>query len=594
MHFKLLYIVKMADTIDFTLGIQACISSDPFKLLVNMFSTLYTGWLSEQNIANVVELFTPCKYITVMEKVLSRMKDKNIIDNSVTELSVEDTIRGAIELLGGRAIREDECQYITEILVVIDLYMKNQLINKNVAFKKGSRKVKSDERSKTNVLLPDGMFGVVGNQNDFINIASNKHDLGVVLKRYGREIVRLGLSRKIPSIRIIYPNNNYGIAMMRTITLQACRGKMLAMIDDDDISCGIDSLHRIGRTMLEQNKYVAEVQSWWNPHRLSTIGTGMWERVFDAQALKHFGIGFCPTFSMGEDTTFLELLRMLFDDKFIIITTDGNVIDDAEPYPRNIDLKYLYLNPSNSWEASSVTVTGELQKEETSLYIVQVCKQLGIYDTLSKAIPSDRKCNGPISYCAGYKFIHTADEMKSSQIISTNDVICPIYQFKLEGENIVKDGDNNVKYIWALPSPETEEIVSFSTNITADEAIKKNVIDFNLGEYIKYNDEGNLVVTGKLRPRSSSINDATGVVSYNGVEMSWVDWNNNIYDELIKEFAEGKGAINARTKLRGGANRSYIMLILLALALILLIIIPIICKCICSKNNRSSLSHVDE
>ena len=583
----------MADEdITFTLAVQACLRSNLFKLTLNLFSTLYTGWINEQNIPNIEEMFIPCNYGDVMKKVLKKMKETGDIKEGTNKLTIPETIRSAIRLLNGRPITAEECQYTTEILVAVDLYNGQPPgLASNRAFRNGMRKFEPEKRPNDSVLLPDGMFGKIGNQVDYTDMKSTTHPLTGPLELYKQEIDSLKLSEKIPSIRVIYPHNNYGIAMMRTIVLQTCKGRILGMIDDDDISCGLDSLHRIGKTMIDNGKYVAETTSWWGDiWSKATIGVGMWERVFDAQALKRFGIGFCPTFSHGEDDVFLMILRMLFADKFIKVATDGSIINGMT-YPENIDLKYLYLMPSKSWDKSSIAVTSEIQKEEISVYVVQLCKRLGIYDALSKAIPSTYKCNGTISRCDGYTFIHVADDLESTSIVSAGDVICPVYLYKLDGRDMVKDGDPNVRYIWAMPSPEIEDKITFNTNILADNAIKENVIKYKLGEIIKYDDEGNLVVTGNLHPRSSSIDNNTGTVSYNGDESaSWIAWNNKIYDELIAELNDQR-FINARTKLRGGANKSYIILILLALALLLLIIIPIICKCVSNKNNSIPLSN---
>ena len=596
--FKLLYIVKMTDDIEFTLAVQACGGSDTFKLLVNLFSTLYTGWISENNIRHVRDLFVSRrKYMDIMREVLAKMKDEKMIDSSQTKLSMVETIKGAIKLLGGRAIKNEELQYKTEILVVTDLYFPppNTILPK--AFKEGSIKVKPEERKRDGsyVVLPDGMFGMIGDQKNFMDIPSSRQFLAGLLRLYKQEIDILGLSEKISSIRIIYPHNNYGIAMMRTISIQECRGRMLAMIDDDDISCGLDSLHRIGKTMLENNKYIAETQSWWNNKSEATIGTGLWERVFDARMLKKYGICLCPTFSHGEDDVFLMIMRMLFADKIIKIATDGTVIVGKTKYPKDKDLKYVYSIPSESWKPSSVAVTGILQRREISIFLKRLCLQLGIFDALSKAIPSNITCgtNMDIKFCAGYDFIHMP-KLEVEPILSTGDIICVIYLYKLVDGKIVKDGDHNVKYIYAMPSPEKEETVSFTTDIPATEDIKNNVIDHNLENRINYTEEGNLIVTGKLQPRSSSIDENTGTVSYDGIEMNWVEWNNNIYNELVKASTNERDLVAERTRLRGGANRSYIIFILIALIIVLLIIIPIICKCLCNKDDGALLPESED
>ena len=43
----------MSDEVEFTLAVQVCEASIPFKVMLNLFSTLYTGWLRADNMENI-------------------------------------------------------------------------------------------------------------------------------------------------------------------------------------------------------------------------------------------------------------------------------------------------------------------------------------------------------------------------------------------------------------------------------------------------------------------------------------------------------------------------------------------------------------
>lgn len=580
----------MSGDVEFTLAVQVCDASDRSKLMLNLLSTLYTGWLRADNMENIKKIFAaPVSPTSIMENMIELGKQQQKPVESIDDPSLEGIIIKAIEFLGGKPITSSDLIYNTEVLVACDLYSgSTRKLLSNNAIKYGKQLISASKHGEQHVLLPAGYFGNIGKQEDYTDIPPRKHSLRYEIMSYKNEVKRLGLADKITSIRLVYPHNNYGLPVMRSIVIQTCKGRLLNMLDDDDISCGLDSLHRIGRTMLANEKYVSRTCCWWNEESVVAVGNSIWSRMFDVHALKRLGLTPCPTFSIGEDDTFTGMLEMLFPDKHIDVTTTGELYDGRRPYPANIDLKYLYLNPSYSWRANDIK-SSDMQKQEISLYLIRICKQLGIYDVLRKAIPEDMICDPKDDprRCPKYMYLHIAKHAETTTIISTGDIVCPTYHYIVNDDGIVKDGDYNIQYVWAMAAPTTNENITVNTNIPATDDINDNINEYNLNGRIKIDATERLVITGKLRPRTSSIDNSTGKII---CDLPWFEWNNTLFDETAYALNESSNIIEPRTRLHGG-NRSNVILYI---ALILMIGIIIIIILVCRATSSEEVTYSDE